>query len=44
MEEKIDAMIRSKKDLADMSITTGENWLGDLSNEDLKNLVQLTKM
>ena len=44
MEEKIDAMIRSKKDLADMSITTGENWLGDLSNEDLKNLVRLTKM
>jgi len=44
MEEKIDAMIRSKKDLADMSINTGENWLGDLSNEDLKNLVRLTKM
>ncbi len=44
MEEKIDAMIRSKRDLADMSITTGETWLGDLSNADLKNLVQLTKM
>jgi len=44
MEEKIDAMIRSKKNLADLSITTGENWLGDLSNEDLKNLVRLTKM
>ncbi len=44
MEEKIDAMIRSKRDLADMSITTGETWLGDLSNDDLKNLVKLTKM
>ena len=44
MEEKIDEMIRSKRDLADMSITTGETWLGDLSNADLKNLVQLTKM
>ena len=44
MEEKIDEMIRLKRDLADMSITTGETWLGDLSNADLKNLVQLTKM
>ena len=44
MEEKIDEMIRSKKDLADMSISTGETWLGDMSNDDLKNLVKLTKM
>jgi SNF2 family DNA or RNA helicase len=44
MEEKIDEMIRYKRDLADMSITTGETWLGDLSNADLKSLVQLTKM
>jgi SNF2 family DNA or RNA helicase/uncharacterized Zn finger protein len=44
MEEKIDAMIRSKRDLADMSITNGETWLGDLSNDDLKNLVKLTNM
>ncbi|MDZ7933495.1 MAG: DEAD/DEAH box helicase [Emticicia sp.] len=44
MEEKIDEMIRSKRDLADMSITTGETWLGDLSNDDLRSLVKLTKM
>lgn len=44
MEEKIDDMIRSKRHLADMSISTGENWLGDMNNEELKNLVKLTKM
>jgi uncharacterized Zn finger protein/superfamily II DNA or RNA helicase len=41
MEEKIDAMIRSKKELADLSIKTGETWLGDLSDAELKELVSL---
>jgi SNF2 family DNA or RNA helicase/uncharacterized Zn finger protein len=41
MEEKIDKLIQSKKDLADMSVTTGESWLGDLSNKELKALVAL---
>jgi uncharacterized Zn finger protein/superfamily II DNA or RNA helicase len=43
MEEKIDAMIRSKRELADLSVSTGETWLGDLSNEDLRALVRLEK-
>lgn len=41
LEEKIDAMIRSKKELADLSVKTGETWLGDLSDEELKELVSL---
>ncbi|MEY4902257.1 MAG: hypothetical protein RLZZ292_72, partial [Bacteroidota bacterium] len=41
MEEKIDKLIQSKRDLADMSVTTGESWLGDLSNKELKALVAL---
>jgi uncharacterized Zn finger protein/superfamily II DNA or RNA helicase len=41
LEEKIDAMIRSKKELADLSVKTGETWLGDLSDDDLKELVSL---
>ena len=41
LEEKIDAMIRSKKELADLSVKTGETWLGDLSDDDLKELVAL---
>ena len=41
LEEKIDAMIRSKKELADLSVKTGETWLGDLSDDELKELVSL---
>ncbi|GAB3952818.1 DEAD/DEAH box helicase [Spirosoma harenae] len=41
LEEKIDAMIRSKKELADLSVKTGETWLGDLSDAELKELVSL---
>lgn len=41
LEEKIDAMIRSKKELADLSVKTGETWLGDLSDAELKELVAL---
>ncbi len=41
LEEKIDAMIQSKKELADLSVKTGETWLGDLSNEELAELVSL---
>lgn len=42
MEEKIDKLIQSKKELADMSVTTGESWLGDLSNKELRALVALS--
>ena len=41
LEEKIDAMIRSKRELADLSVKTGETWLGDLSDDELKELVSL---
>ncbi|MGH1336790.1 MAG: SNF2-related protein [Aureispira sp.] len=41
LEEKIDAMIQSKKDLADRTVTLGEQWLGDLSNEELEDLLRL---
>lgn len=40
-EEKIDEMIRVKKDLANLTVATGENWIGNLSNEDLRLLVSL---
>ena len=41
LEEKIDAMIRSKRELADLTIKTGETWLGDLSDAELTELVSL---
>lgn len=40
-EEKINEMIQSKKELADLTVNTGEKWIGDLSTEELKALVTL---
>ena len=40
-EEKINAMIQSKKALAEMTVSTGENWIGNLSNKELKNLFSM---
>ncbi|MCR4602015.1 MAG: DEAD/DEAH box helicase [Prevotella sp.] len=37
-EERIDAMIQSKKHLADMTVSTGENWIGKLSNKELHEI------
>jgi SNF2 family DNA or RNA helicase len=40
-EEKIDEMLKLKKQLADMTVSVGENWIGNMSNSDLKALVSL---
>lgn len=37
-EEKINEMIQSKKALAEMTVSTGENWIGNLSNKELRDL------
>jgi SNF2 family DNA or RNA helicase len=41
IEEKIDKMIQEKRALADLTVATGETWLGNLSNDEIKNLVKL---
>ena len=38
-EEKINEMLISKKELADLTVATGEKWIGDLSNKELASLV-----
>jgi SNF2 family DNA or RNA helicase len=43
LEEKIDAMISAKKKLANLTVATGEKWLGELSDQEIKNLVSLDK-
>lgn len=43
LEEKIDVMLKAKKELANLTVSTGEQWLGDLSNDELQNLVKLNK-
>ncbi|MDY0200697.1 MAG: DEAD/DEAH box helicase [Tenuifilaceae bacterium] len=40
-EEKINQMIQDKKHLADLTVSTGEKWIGDLSNAELKDLVSI---
>ena len=42
-EEKIDEMIKAKKELADLTVTTGEQWITELSDKELKNIFSLTK-
>jgi SNF2 family DNA or RNA helicase len=43
LEEKIDEMIERKKDVAGRVVGTGEGWLTELSNAELKNLFALRK-
>jgi SNF2 family DNA or RNA helicase/uncharacterized Zn finger protein len=42
-EEKIDAILQSKKELANLTVASGEKWIGDMSNSELKELVRLTE-
>lgn len=37
-EEKINYMIQKKKHLADMTVATSENWIGKLSNKELRDI------
>lgn len=39
-EEKIDKMISDKKYLAQMTVSTGENWIGNLSDEELRSIFE----
>jgi superfamily II DNA or RNA helicase len=41
LEEKIDAMLESKRDLADRVVGTGEGWLTELDDDALRRLVVL---
>jgi SNF2 family DNA or RNA helicase/uncharacterized Zn finger protein len=39
-EERIDEMIQRKKHLAEMTVATGENWIGKLSNKELREIFE----
>jgi len=39
-EEKIDAMIASKQELADMTVASGESWIARMSHDELKALFE----
>ena len=40
-EERINDMIRSKRQLADLTVGIGENWIGNLGNAELRDLFRL---
>ncbi len=40
-EERINAMIQSKRDLAELTVSAGESWLGQLSDRQLNDLFTL---
>ena len=40
-EERINFMLQEKKELANLTVTSGESWIGDFSNDELKELVRL---
>jgi SNF2 family DNA or RNA helicase len=39
-EEKIDAILTTKRDLAEMAISAGETWITELDNKALADLVK----
>jgi len=41
-EEKIDEMISAKKELAELTVSTSEKWLSELSNQELKEIFKLS--
>lgn len=42
-EEKVNAIIQSKKELSDLSVVSGSKWIGELSNDELADLFRLTR-
>ncbi|OJW72146.1 MAG: helicase SNF2 [Candidatus Amoebophilus sp. 36-38] len=40
-EERIDQMIQSKKELAELTVGSGESWITELSNAELKDLIRV---
>ena len=40
-EEKINKLLMTKKELAELTVSTGEKWIGEYSNDELSELVAL---
>jgi superfamily II DNA or RNA helicase len=41
IEERIDTMIRDKRVLSDLTVTSGEHWLADIGDDELHDLIRL---
>ena len=42
-EERLNTMIAKKRELADITVTSGEAWIGDLSNREIEEIFRITK-
>jgi SNF2 family DNA or RNA helicase len=40
-EEKINTLLQTKKELANLTVSTGEKWIGEYADGELRELVQL---
>ncbi|GGG00907.1 helicase HelZ [Rhodococcoides trifolii] len=43
VEERIDSMLTTKKDLADLAVGTGESWVTEMSTAELRDLMSLSR-
>ena len=43
LEEKIELLIKSKRDIADSVVSAGENWLTEMTDGELKQLFKLSR-
>jgi len=41
IEERIDAMIASKRELSELTVRSGESWIADMGDDELRDLVAL---
>lgn len=41
-EEKINEMLRQKRELADLTVSTGEAWIGDMKKEEIEAIFRLS--
>ena len=42
-EERINEMINSKRHLAEMTVSSGQSWIGKLSNKELREIFEHLK-
>lgn len=41
-EEKVNTLLESKKELAELTVAAGESWIGDLSNRQLEDIFSIS--
>ena len=41
-EEKVNEMLKKKRELADLAVGVGESWIGDLTDDAIKSIFSLS--